>query len=276
MSARLRQVLRSLGPTVIVAAVVCGPGSVLTASKVGAAHGFSLAWVLALACVLMAGMVSLAGHLGDRLERTLCGELAARLGRPVAAVIGVVVFLVVSAFQSSNNIAVLGAAEGLGFDVAGWGRIALLVAVNGAVLWALYASGDVYRHVERLMKALVVVMVVAFFANAAVARPPLGSLLGGFVPRWPSDGTAGGSQLWEVLALVATTFSIGAAFYQGYLVREKRAVSGGAPQKRTIDTVVGVGVLGLITLVVMATAAAAFHGRDSAVALDSFADVAAQ
>ena len=37
---------RALGPAVIVASVVLGPGSILSSSKVGAAYGFSMVWVL--------------------------------------------------------------------------------------------------------------------------------------------------------------------------------------------------------------------------------------
>ena len=50
---RLKQLLSSFGPAIIVAAVVLGPGSILTSSKVGAQFGYPAIGVILLAVVLM-------------------------------------------------------------------------------------------------------------------------------------------------------------------------------------------------------------------------------
>ena len=63
---------RSLGPAIIVASVVLGPGSILSASKVGTQHGYGMIWVLVLAGLLMAGMTALAARLGGGFEGSLC------------------------------------------------------------------------------------------------------------------------------------------------------------------------------------------------------------
>ncbi|MFV1994727.1 MAG: manganese transporter, partial [Verrucomicrobiales bacterium] len=70
-----------MGPAIIVAAVVLGPGSILTTSKVGATYGYSMIWALVLAILLMIGATALAGRLGVGYEGTPCDELAGRLGR---------------------------------------------------------------------------------------------------------------------------------------------------------------------------------------------------
>ena len=82
MIERLKKLTGKIGPTIIIAAVVLGPGSILTSSKVGADFGFPAWFVLALSTFLMIGMVALAARLGVTYERSLCEELAARLGRP--------------------------------------------------------------------------------------------------------------------------------------------------------------------------------------------------
>ena len=46
---RFLEFLRSIGPAIIVAAVVCGPGSMLMSSKTGAIYGYQMIWVLVLA-----------------------------------------------------------------------------------------------------------------------------------------------------------------------------------------------------------------------------------
>ena len=41
-----RRWYQALGPGLITACVVIGPGSILTSSKVGAANGYALSWVV--------------------------------------------------------------------------------------------------------------------------------------------------------------------------------------------------------------------------------------
>ena len=48
-----KKLAASLGPGLITAALVLGPGSVTTVSKTGALYGYSLIWVVAGAGVLM-------------------------------------------------------------------------------------------------------------------------------------------------------------------------------------------------------------------------------
>ena len=60
----IRATLRSIGPAIIVAAVVLGPGRILTSSKVGAQFGWFGVPVLMVAVILMIGMVALSARLG--------------------------------------------------------------------------------------------------------------------------------------------------------------------------------------------------------------------
>lgn len=265
-----RGLLASIGPAIIVASVVVGPGSILASSKVGAQYGYSMAWVLVVAGVLMIGMVVLAGRLGVVLQGTVCDELASRLGRPVAALIGVVMFLVVAAFQSSNNIAVITAVEPMTEGLAD-GRLAsvgMLVLLNGVVIAALYGSRSLYRPVETVMKALVCLMIVGFASNVFVARPSVAAVAAGLVPHLPDS-----TDWLPLLGLFATTFSVGGAFYQSYLVREKGWTTDDLGQG-VIDSVIGIGVLCGITLVIMVTSATVLHGKN--VELKTVGDVAQQ
>ena len=109
--------LKSIGPAIIVAAVVLGPGSIIVSSRVGAVFGYSAAWVLALAVILLIAMVRLAAHVGLAYEKSPCQEIADRIGKKTAIALGVVVFLIIACFQTSNNIAVAAAIEPL-FDHA--------------------------------------------------------------------------------------------------------------------------------------------------------------
>lgn len=265
--------LKSLGPAIIVASVVLGPGSILTSSKVGHQYGYSMAWVLVLAGVLMTGMVTLSGRLGVTLPGTPCQELANRIGRPFAALIGIVMFLIVAAFQSSNNIAVVTAVEPLiGRSAAGddrsWLPILVLSLLNGIIIAALYGLRRLYVPIERVMKLLVLVMIIGFMGNVIFARPSLPSLAQGLLPHWPQSAD------WlPLLGLIATTFSVGGAFYQSYLVREK-GWNASHLRQGAVDSTVGIAILCGTTMVIMMTSAAVLHGKS--IELKTASDVGQQ
>ena len=280
--------LADLGPAIIVASVVLGPGTILGASRVGAEYGADMLWVLALSAAAMAGTASVAARAGAALPGSPGDALAASLGRPFAVVVGGTLFLVVAGFQASNNLAVIAAAEPLLGGV--WGgafppavTAGVLLVVNAAVAAAAYRLRGLYRKLEGLMKVLVGLMAAAFAVNLFAARPSVVDALRGLVPELPPGGVAGflprragGAVVvphLALLGLIATTFSIAGAFYQAYLVREKgwRAADG---RKAAGEAVVGAAVLGLLSAMVLLTAAATLHGRGGP--LGSTADLAAQ
>ncbi|MDP6409886.1 MAG: divalent metal cation transporter [Planctomycetota bacterium] len=262
--------LRRLGPALIVGSVVLGPGSLLTASRVGCDFGFELAWVVVTATVLMAAMTALSAHLGATLDGTPCEVLARRAGRPVAALVGLVLFGVVACFQFSNNLGVLAGLEPLGIP-AGKASVAALCGLNALVAAALLGFRELYRPLERAMKALVGLMILAFVGNLVMARPSPGAFLAGLVPSLPTGDLHG--SLLPVTGMIGTTFSVAGAFYTAYLVRA-RGWKGEHARERTFDSLVSIGVLGGLSLVVLATAATGLHGRVAGDELTGAAEVA--
>ena len=277
MMRRLKELFGRIGPTVIVAAVVLGPGTILTSSKVGASFGFPAWFLLALSTFLMIGMVALAARLGVTYERSLCEELAARLGRGASLFVGLVLFLVVALFQSSNNMAIIAGLEPL-FEDVGDGtlltsfgpKLVVLLVINLFVVFCLFRIRSLYAQIERLMKILVLVMILAFTCNFIVVL--FGSA--------GSEAGSGGSQesgrdLIPLLGMIGTTFSIGGAFYQAYLVREKGwKLSDWREGLR--DSIIGICVLGAVTSFILLTSVLTFHGRPGPVELKSVGDVARQ
>jgi len=266
--------LKSIGPAIIVAAVVLGPGSIILSSKAGATIGFSAFWVLAAAIFLLIGMVRLAAHVGLAYERTPCQELAARLGKPVSIGIGIVLFLLIAGFQTSNNVAVAAAIDPIfgsqESPLPDWVPIASVATLNLLALLALYCFRSLYKRIETIMKALVFVMIAAFIVNAIAAIPSMLSNAGTIVPTLPDKKTQG-----TLIGLIATTFSVAAAFYQAYLVRE-RGWSLSDSQRIRRDSLFGILVLGALSMLIIATSVAAFHGKSEAVDLKTATDVAKQ
>jgi len=278
---KIREFFKSIGPAIIVAAVVCGPGSILMSTKTGAIYGYNMIWVLAIAASLMWCMVVLSARLGVVHEHTLIEELSRRLGRPVGIFIGITLFLVVAGFQVSNNIAIVAAIETFFANDLGVGaKVGILLALNAFIIVVLYGFRNLYNPIEKIMKTIVLLMVTSFIINLIMARPDIGAMFKGLIPSPPeggykaffSDPTGGGNVL-VLQALVATTFSVAGAFYQAYGVRAK-GWGLKDTKKGMIDSLVGIAVLGGVSLIVMSTGAAALHGKVDPSELKSVSDIA--
>lgn len=265
----MKNLFNSIGPAIIIAAVVLGPGSILTSSKVGATFGIVGFPVVIGAAILMMAMVSLSARLGAVYENSLCDELASRLGRPIAVMIGLTLFTLVALFQSSNNVALIGGIEPLlgdkplSFAVRG----SVLIVLNLLLIASLYLLRNLYGSIEGFMKVLMGLMTLAFLINFIVifARPQ------NFDPVAPT-----GARDWiPLLGLIGTTFSVGGAFYQAYLVKEKGWGLGDV-HKGLTDSIVSMSMLAIVTSIILLTSWRVFYGRPDHVTLASVGDVARQ
>jgi Mn2+/Fe2+ NRAMP family transporter len=269
----MKNIFRSIGPAIIVAAVVLGPGSILTSSRVGASFGLAGLPVIAVATVLMIAMVALAARLGVVYENSLCGELTSRLGRRASVAIGLTLFVLVALFQSSNNLALIGGIEPMICDepLSPWIRAAILLAINGLVIASLYLLQNLYGRIEALMKCLIALMTIAFLFNFVqiLLNPPEAAAKG------VSSQNSVDLDWLALMGMIGTTFSVGGAFYQGYLVKEKGWGIGEA-RKGVVDSVVSISVLGLVTAMILLTSWNVFYGRSEPVELKSVGDVAKQ
>ena len=257
---------RSIGPALITACVVFGPGSLLISSNVGAKYGYELLWLLLLTGVLMGTYMTTAARIGVVGGATPCTLIARRLGRPVAAIIGINLCLVCSAFQFSNNLAVAAAAGTL---LPKGGIHLVLLGLNVFIIVFLFTARQIYRLLERAMKVMVGVMLLCFAINVIVAGPSLTGIIKGFIPTWPQglslslpkkiDGGINDPMLL-VASLLGTTFSVAAAFYQGNLVREKNWTI--KEYNRGIgDSIAGVALLTSISAIILITTATVIPGK---------------
>ncbi len=268
----LKQLFNSFGPAIIVAAIVLGPGSILTSSKAGAQYGYIGIAAIVLAVVLMIAMVALAGRIGVIYQDSPCDQLARRLGRPVAVVVGVILFGLVAIFQYSNNVAIVSGLAPL-FETEDYSLLSgatpaiILISFNALVIFCLYWKRHLYRSIETLMKFLIGLMVVAFLINFFVIY---------FSPRAYVPVKSGKApEILVLMGLMATTFSVGGAFYQAYLVKEKGWKLLDAKRGVT-DSVVSISVVGILSTIILMTAARVFYGRPEPVVLSGVGDVAMQ
>jgi len=253
-----------IGPGLITACVVIGPGSIVTSTNVGAQNGFAMLWVIIVSVVFMMLFMVLGARLGTVAASAPGDLIRERAGRGLAILVGASVFFISAAFQSGNNIGVASAFEA--FTDSSWLVAALVVIFNAVAIGFLFAFRDLYHVIERLMMAFVGLMLTSFAVNLIVLKPDPSAMARGFIP------SAGNIDL-AVLGLIGTTFVVSAAFYQAYLVRQK---GWSLQQMRSgmLDARVGSVIMALITIMLMSTAAAGFHGKPDAPSMGTPVDVA--
>ncbi|TWT93834.1 NRAMP family divalent metal transporter [Stieleria varia] len=260
--------LRRIGPAIIVAAVVLGPGSIVSASRVGCQYGYDLLWLVPLAGLLMTAMTIAAMANGALHPETPCSAVAKRFGRPAAWMVGGSMLVAVTMFQASNNNAMLMAVEGFTRTPGTAAephsvivRVGIPLLLNlGIIAMLILGKRNLYRWIESAMALLVAAMVLAFAANMLAATPSPMAVARGLVPKMPNT-EFGGAVAWLTAgAMVATTFSVAGAFYQSYQVREKGWGRNDLSTGVT-DSVVGIATLALITMMILITGAAALGGR---------------
>lgn len=254
--------LKSLGPGFITAAVVIGPGSITVASKIGAGAGMSLLWAVIVAGSFMMLFTSMSARIGVLNKQSLLTVTASNYGRWLAILMGLLAFTVCASFQMGNYLACATSLTTL----TGLSEVVWMGIVGVVALAFIFAARRLYQAIEKVMLALVIVMLAAFIGNLIVAGPSLLDVLSGLVPRaWPSGMTG------LVTAMVATTFSVIAALYQSTLAQQKGWKVEDLPTE-TRDTFAGIGVLVGISLVITMTTATVLRGAT----IDNAAQLSAQ
>jgi len=267
MRKSISKILKSLGPAFIVASVVLGPGSILSNSYVGAQFGYSMIWLLVLASLMMILVTSLAAQIGLHSKLTPCQFITKVSFRGSGLILGVIVFTITLCFQFTNNLAImsafdllLGGKENMGptssFSDNGSGML-FMILINLFLIVSLYGTKKPYQLIERAMMLLVIIMICGFALNFFLVPHDFWGITKGLVPTFTAHQD--GKHLIQLLGMVATTFSIAGAFYQCYAVRERNWMANDWKKARR-DTIMGIGVLGGISLLIMLTGASALSG----------------
>jgi len=255
--------LRNMGPGLLVAAAFIGPGTVTTASVVGASTGYALLWALVFSIFATIILQEMSARLGVVSREGLGEALRTTFDNPLFKVVAVLLVVAAigfgnAAFEAGNIIgASLGLQAILGLSTQVW------AVVIGIGAFALLASGA-YRVIERALIALVIVMSIVFLITAILVRPNLGEFVGGvFTPSIPPGA------LVTVIALIGTTVVPYNLFLHASSVQEKWPES--VPTRQALaesrtDTTLSIILGGLITLAIVSTAAAAFFGSGTQIA----------
>lgn len=189
-----------IGPGLITACVVIGPGSLVTSSKVGATEEYSMLWVVVVSVAFMMLYMTLSAKLGAVGKAAPCDLIRQKAGRWLAVLVGFGVFFIATAFQSGNNIGVAATFEA--FIDSKPIAVALVILFNLAAIMFLFVFKDMYKMLERVMMLFVALMLISFVINLVSLRPDVVAMGKGLVT--PTLGKSG--ELLPVLGLIGTTF----------------------------------------------------------------------
>ncbi|WOJ93522.1 Nramp family divalent metal transporter [Congregibacter variabilis] len=246
------------GPGLLVTAAFVGPGTIATASAAGAGYGYALLWALLFSVgatmALQEMSVRQAIVTGNGLATTLRKALSGRwLGRGTILLVIAAIGLGNAAYESGNIAGAALALQSISpISTQYW---ALAIGGSSAALLFLPA----YKHLERVLIALVLVMSAVFVVSALLLKPDWSALLKGVtLPSLP------GGSITTVIALIGTTVVPYNLFLQANAAREHwadepdRALALSAAR---MDTVVSVALGGLITLAIVSAAAITFFSQ---------------
>jgi NRAMP (natural resistance-associated macrophage protein)-like metal ion transporter len=252
-----RQRLKNFGPGALVAAAFIGPGTVTTATLAGANFAYALLWALVFATLATIILQEMAARLGTITQMGLGEVLRERLQVsiwrwPLFALIMVALYFGNAAYQAGN---LSGAALGIE-AVFGPGKytfrsaVLFIAVVAGFILW----RGN-YKQIEKTLVALVLFMGLAFVATFIMVRPDISALARGMLLPSIPDGS-----LLTIIALIGTTVVPYNLFLHASAAKAKWRGRENLAAART-DTVVAIGLGGLITVFIVSTAAAGMFAR---------------
>ncbi|TDQ79503.1 Nramp family divalent metal transporter [Sphingobacterium yanglingense] len=243
----MKRILNILGPGIITAALVFGPSKMTITSKMGADYAYSLIWIVFVALFFMGVYTAMCSRIGASQEKSLLTLIKTYFNKPIGIAIGIGVFLVATSFQAGNSIGV-GIAIGEATGTAPYIWVIVFTILGICLLF----FPSFYKVMEKLMIALVLLMLACFVATLFLAEIDIKEFGKGLIPSIP-DGSLG-----LVIAFTASCFSLVGAFYQSYLIQERKKMSteGISIKKAERGGFVGVGILGFMSLAVMVCAAA--------------------
>jgi manganese transport protein len=244
------------GPGMMVSAAFIGPGTVTACTLAGANFGFALLWALVFATITtiilqsFAIRIALVTQLG--LAEAMLKSVASPIVRALAALLLISALVLGNAAYEAGNMS--GAA--LGLEAINGGPLAFGIAPI-IITIALFASAMLIfskpKWIENVLILLVLLMSAAFLLTFLLIRPDLGALLQGFVPTIPDGG------LMTAIALIGTTIVPYNLFLHAASVRERWDAEQ-LPEAQ-LDNTISIGIGGLVSMTILATAAASLFGR---------------
>lgn len=252
-----KRILPFLGPAFIASVAYIDPGNFATNITAGSKYGYLLLWVIAFSNLMAVLIQSLSAKIGIATGDNLPEVARKRFPKGVSIFLWIQSELVIMATDLAEFI---GAALGiyLIFHIPML-PAALITAVGSFAILELQRRG--HRTLEAVIAGMVLIVVLAFAFQTFLAKPEIGSVMGGLVPNFQG-----------VDSIILAAGILGAtvmphAIYLHSALTQKRVIGNNDREKKLIfkfefiDIVIAMIVAGAINMCMLIIAAAVFFKR---------------
>ncbi|SCP96411.1 Nramp family divalent metal transporter [Anaerobium acetethylicum] len=209
----LIELLKRIGPGIILAGVVIGPGNITTSAMMGSNYGYSMIWLIIPIAFMAITFMLTSYRISMLTGMPIIHAIRHYYGKGAAAIVGIATFLA-CLFFTMGNITGSGAGMSLIFGM-NW-KLGSLIMI--AITLVCYFTKGVYSTVEKVITLCILGMIVCFYATLVATGGPVWGELGKGLTNWK---VAEGS-LTTALAYVSTNAAITAGIYGTYLGLEKK------------------------------------------------------
>jgi len=254
-----RKLMAFAGPGYLVAVGYMDPGNWATDLAGGARYGYALLSVILISNLMAILLQALAVRLGIGSGRDLAQACRDSYSRPTTIVLWVLCEIAIAACDLAE---VIGAAIALnllfGLPLV-WG--VTLTALD--VLIVLFLQHRGFRYVEALVVALIVAIAGAFAIEILWAKPNMGEVAAGFIPR--GEILTDPAMLYIAISILGATVMPHNLYLHSSIVQTRRYVDtlesrAEAIRFATLDSSVALMSALFINAAILIVSAAVFHG----------------
>jgi manganese transport protein len=244
------------GPAYLVSVGYMDPGNWATDLEGGARFGYQLLWVLVMANLMAILLQTLSARLGIVAGRDLAQACRESYPRPVVYALWALCEVAIAACDLAE---VLGAA--IGFNLLFGLPLLAGVAITAAdTVLLLFLQGLGIRTLEAFVLSLITIIGGCFFVEIVLAKPPVGEIVTGLVPRISRES------LYVAIGILGATVMPHNLYLHSALVQTRNIGQSDAEKRAAcrynlVDSVVALNGALLVNAAILVLAGAVFFKR---------------
>ncbi|WP_243112514.1 NRAMP family divalent metal transporter [Caproiciproducens sp. NJN-50] len=208
-----KELLKRVGPSIVLTGIVIGPGAITTASMLGSNYGYAMLWLLIPIAFMGTSFLLTTYRISLLTGLPAIHAIRHYYGKFAAGFVGVASFLACM-FFTMGNISGTGAGMTLLFGI-NW-KLGSIIMI--AVMIYCYFAKDVYSKVEKAILLCILGMIVSFYATLIGT----GDFSGGEAISGLTHWYFPAGSLALSLAFISTNASVTTGVYGTYLGAEKK------------------------------------------------------
>jgi manganese transport protein len=252
----LKRIFPLLGPAFVAAIAYVDPGNFATNIAGGASYGYTLLWVVFVACLMGMLIQILSAKLGLATGKNLPELCREKLSKTASFGLWVQAELIAMATDLAEFI---GAAIALNllFGVPLF-TSGLITGVVAFAILGLQARG--YRRFEVVIGGMLAIILAGFLYDTLKVGPDARGVLSGFVP-----GFAGGDSVLLACGILGATVMPHVIYLHSALTQQRIPAIDNAEKRKlfryqAIDVLIAMSVAGVVNMAMLVIAATLFHG----------------